>query len=65
MNLNTVNILDKEKADILSAKGFKYTAQRINDSQSVYVFYASDELMKELHGQFDKQDYFISKTICL
>lgn len=59
--MNTINVLNKEKADKLSALGFKYTEQRLNDSQTVYVFYATKELLIALNNQFEKGDYYVNK----
>ena len=63
--MNTINILDKTKADLLASKGFKYTAQKINSSDYIYVFFETNELLKELNSQFGKNDYFVSKIMCL
>lgn len=59
----TVNILDKNKAEMLRKLGFHYVEQRLNDQQSVYVFVGTPELTQILNINFSKNDFFIGKTL--
>ena len=45
--------------------GFKYTEQKINDNQVVYVFIDTPEIRKVVSCQFAKNEFYISKTVCL
>lgn len=45
--------------------GFHCTIQKMNDDKTVYQFVASPKLMTELSGQFEKTDFFLSKTMFL
>ena len=65
INIGTINILSKEKADTLSAMGYKYTEQRINTEQVVYSFIDTQEIRKIVSCQFAKNEFYISKTVCL
>lgn len=59
----TINLLDKSKADELAVLGFSYTTQRLNDKQSVYVFFNTPELVKILSEKYSNNDYFFGKTL--
>lgn len=63
--IGTINILSKEKADTLLSMGFKYTEQKINDNQVVYSFIDTPEIRKVVSCQFAKNEFYISKTVCL
>ena len=65
INIGTINILSKEKADTLLSMGFKYTEQRINPEQVVYSFIDTIEIRKIVSCQFAKNEFYISKTVCL
>ena len=65
INIGTINILSKEKADTLLSMGFKYTEQRINPEQVVYSFIDTPEIRKIVSCQFAKNEFYISKTVCL
>lgn len=65
INIGTINILSKEKADILLSMGFKYTEQRINPEQVVYSFIDSPEIRKIVSCQFTKNEFYVSNTVCL
>ena len=65
IHIGTINILSKEKADTLLSMGFKYTEQKINDNQVVYVFIDTPEIRKVVSCQFAKNEFYISKTVCL
>ena len=60
-----VNIINAEKADELVKLGFHCTIQKMNDDKIVYQFVASPKLMTELSGQFERTDFFLSKTMFL
>lgn len=45
--------------------GFKYTEQKINDNQVVYSFIDTPEIRKVVSCQFAKNEFYISKTVCL
>ena len=64
-NIGTINILSKEKADTLLSMGFKYTEQKINDNQVVYSFIDTPEIRKVVSCQFAKNEFYVSKTVCL
>ena len=59
-----VNVINAEKADQLVKLGFHCTIQKMND-KFVYQFVASPKLMTELSGQFERTDFFLSKTMFL
>lgn len=65
MNMGTINFLSKEQADILIALGFNCVNQRINDTQIVYSFVDSPKLREIISNKFAKNEYYISKTVCL
>ena len=65
IHIGTINILSKEKADTLLSMGFKYTEQKINDNQVVYSFIDTPEIRKIVSCQFAKNEFYISKTVCL
>ena len=65
IHIGTINILSKEKADTLLSMGFKYTEQKVNDTQVVYSFIDTPEIRKVLSCQFAKNEFYISKTVCL
>ena len=65
INIGTINILSKEKADTLLSMGFKYTEQRINPEQVVYSFIDTPEIRKVVSCQFAKNEFYISNTVCL
>ena len=44
--IGTINILSKEKADILLSLGFKYVKQNINAGQEIYSFIDTPEIRK-------------------
>ena len=63
--MGTINILSKKKADILIALGFLCVNQRINDTQTVYSFVDSPKLREVISSEFGKNEYYISKVVCL
>ena len=65
INIGTINILSKEKADTLLSMGFKYTEQKINDNQVVYAFIDTPEIRKVVSCQFAKNEFYVSNTVCL
>ena len=62
--MNIVNIIEKPKADELSALGFKYKEKKVQD-KTIYEFIGTPELISCLNGKFSKQDYFMSRTFSL
>lgn len=64
VKIGTVNILSKDKADELLAKGFKYTEQKVNGEQVVYSFIDTPKLRKVISSNFDNNEFYISKTVC-
>ena len=65
IHIGTINILSKEKADTLLSMGFKYTEQKINDNQVVYSFIDTPEIRQVVSCQFAKNEFYVSKTVCL
>lgn len=61
--MNVVNIIDKTKADELFALGFKGIEQRLNENQTVYSFFATQELLEIINSKFAKNDFYINKTV--
>ena len=59
IHIGTINILSKEKADTLLSMGFKYTEQKINDTQVVYSFIDTPEIRKVVSCQFAKNEFYI------
>lgn len=57
--MRLINVLNKEKADELKALGFDYQKIQI-DSQTVYQFIESKELIDELSSKFEERSFFIS-----
>lgn len=57
--MRLINVLNKEKADELKALGFDYQEIQI-DSQPVYQFIESKELIDELSSKFEERSFFIS-----
>ena len=55
--MNIICILDKDKADVLKAKGFNYQVAEI-DNKTVYKFMSTPELETYLNGNFSSQEYF-------
>lgn len=62
--IGTINILSKDKADELLAKGFKYTEQKVNEEQVVYSFIDTPKLRKVISSNFYNNEFYISKTVC-
>lgn len=62
--MKVINIVDKSKADELVAKGFHYSEVNVKNKM-VYQFVETPELLNFLNGRFSKQDFFISKKLCL
>ena len=62
--MNIINILDKSKADELSAMGFNYKIKEVQD-KTIYEFIGTPDLMKAISGKFSKQDFFMSRTLNL
>lgn len=58
-----IKVLDSLKAENLKKQGFKYTLENYN-GETIYIFIATDELLKHVNKNFAKTDYFISRTIC-
>ena len=65
IHIGTINILSKEKADTLLSMGFKYTEQKVNDTQVVYSFIDTPEIRKVVSCQFAKNEFYVSNTVCL
>ena len=63
--IGTINILSKEKADTLLSMGFKCTEQKINNNQVVYSFIDTPEIRNVISCQFAKNEFYISKNVCL
>lgn len=63
--MGTINFLSKEQADKLSALGFKYVEQKINSEHTVYAFIDTPKLRKMLSNKFDKNDFYVSKSVFL
>lgn len=62
--MNIINILDKSKADELSAMGFNYKTKEVQD-KTIYEFIGTPDLMQAICGKFSKQDFFMSRTLNL
>lgn len=62
--MQTINVLDKAKAEELKALGFRYTEKRIGDGKTVYVFLNSPETMKAVTAKFTNNDFYFGKTMC-
>lgn len=60
-----INVISEERADELRTLGFNCSEQKNGDGSAIYQFIATPELLKVLSGQFEKTDFFISKTMCL
>lgn len=64
INIGTINILSKDKADTLLSMGFKYTEQKIGNDRVVYSFIDTPEIRKIISSQFSSNEFYISKTVC-
>lgn len=64
INIGTINILSKERADTLLTMGFKYTEQKIGNDRIVYSFIDTPEVRKVVSCQFEKNEFYISNTVC-
>lgn len=62
--MKVINVLDKEKALELEAKGFPYIEQRVGEGKFVYVFIENPELVKQM-TKFSKSDFYYGKTLNL
>lgn len=63
--MGTINILSKEKADIISALGFRYTPHKINSEQTVYSFMDTAEIRKVIFNEFSEKDFYVDKAVFL
>lgn len=63
--MGTINILSKEKADMISALGFKYTPHKINSEQTVYSFMDTPEIRKIISKKFSNKDFFVGNSVFL
>ena len=63
--IGTINILSKKNADTLLSLGYKCVEQRLNPNQVVYSFIDTPEIRKFVSGQFEMNDFYIDKTVCL
>ena len=63
--MGTINILSKEKADMISVFGFKYTPHKINSEQTVYSFMDTPEIRKVIFKEFSKKDFYVSDNAFL
>ena len=59
--MNTVIIIDKKKAEQLSALGFRYKAVKVGE-RFCYEFFGTHELLTELNKNYEKTDYVTRKT---
>lgn len=62
--MNIINILDRSKADELSALGFNYKEKQVQD-KIVYEFIGTPDLIQTINVKFSKQDFFMSRTLNL
>ena len=62
--MNIINILDKSKADELTALGFKYREKK-SQGKIVYEFVGTPDLIQTINGKFSNQDFFMSRTLNL
>jgi len=60
---NFIKIIDKETALKLEKCGFCYMLEKINKGQDVYVFKATEDLMKALTETFASTDFYEDKTL--
>lgn len=63
--MGTINILSKEKADMISVFGFKYIPHKINSEQTVYSFIDTPEIRKVISKEFSKNDFFVENSVFL
>lgn len=61
--MGEIIILDKSKADIILSMGFRYTERNI-DKKKVYVFIDTPEVRKLISCKFNKNEFYINKTVC-
>ena len=59
--MNTIIIIDKNKADKLIAKGYKCTYAKVGE-RICYEFFGTPELLAELNNNYSKTDYVMRKT---
>ncbi len=61
--MNTVNVFSKVKAEFLRKSGFPFIEQRVNDGKLVYTFIGTPDLVSVITKNFDKNDFYFSKTL--
>ena len=60
--MNLIRLIDKEKADMLSAIGFPYREEDVS-GHTTYCFWETTEIILELKKHYSSHDYLISKII--
>ena len=58
---NFIKIFDEQLANAISAGGFSYITEKINENQNVFVFEKSDELVDLIDALIKQKNY--SETI--
>ena len=62
-NKNLIKVLNQDKANQLIIKGFKYITETVNENQTIYSFFVSEELLSYVNKNFDKRDFFLSNKM--
>lgn len=62
-NMNLIKVLNPEKAEELSALGFKYTTEKCGDGKTLYAFFNDEKLMMYINRNFSKKDFIMSNRL--
>ena len=61
--MNLIKIIDRETAFELKERGFCYMLEKINKGQEVYVFEATESLIRALNKTFASADFYEDDTL--
>lgn len=61
--MGTINLLSKEKADIIASLGYSYIEHKINDKQIIYSFIDTPKIRKLISSYFANNEFYVSKTV--
>lgn len=60
--MKLVKIFDIKKANRLLSSGFQYTTEIFN-GKTIFVFIATDELLKNIQSNFANNEFFVDRTL--
>lgn len=62
MDKKLIKVFSQEKASTLASLGFKYITETMN-GQKVHSFFVSEDLMKYIIENFNKNDYLLTNKM--